>query len=76
MDIDRYNIYEHLRDFKVPASVLDNIFSSEEDLQVLMDAWNALLKDGYTQDESAKKISELIFQDLDIEPDHSNFVEK
>ena len=54
MDIDRYNIYEHLRDFKVPASVLDNIFSTEKDLQVLMDAWNALLKDGYTQDESSK----------------------
>ena len=76
MDIDRYNIYEHLRDFKVPASVLDNIFSTEQDLQLLMDAWNALLKDGYTQDETAKKIAELIFQDLDIDPNHSSDVEK
>ena len=76
MDIERYNAYEHLRDFKVPATVLDNIFSTEEDQQVLMEAWNALIQDGYSQDETAKKIAELIFQDLDIDPNHSSDVEK
>ena len=76
MDIERYNVYEHLRDFKVPAPVLDNIFSNEVDRQVLMGAWNALIQDGYSQDETAKKIAELIFQDLDIDPDHSSDVEK
>ncbi|MBH10849.1 MAG: hypothetical protein CMG74_10965 [Candidatus Marinimicrobia bacterium] len=76
MDIDRYSIYEYLRDFSVPASVLDNIFSSEKDLDVLIDAWNSLIKDGYSKDESAKRISELIFKELDIEPDQSSDVEK
>lgn len=76
MDIDRFNVYEHLRDFRVPASVLDNIFSSEEDLQVLLEAWNGLINSGYKQDEAAKHISDLIFKELDIEPDQSADVEK
>jgi len=76
MDIDRFNVYEHLRDFRVPASVLDNIFSSEEDLQVLLEAWNGLINSGYKQDEAAKHISDLIFKELDIEPDQSDDVEK
>ena len=50
MDIERYNVYEHLRDFKVPATVLDNIFSTEGDWHMLMGAWNALIQDGYFQD--------------------------
>ena len=41
-----------------------------------MRAWNALIRDGYSQDETAKKIAELIFQDLDIDPNHSSDVEK
>ena len=76
MDIKRYNIYEHLRDFGVPSTVLDNIFSSEDDLAILVEAWKSLLKEGIAPDQSAKKISEIIFQDLDIEPDHSFDEEK
>jgi len=41
-----------------------------------MEAWNTLIQDGYSQDETAKKIAELIFQDLDIDPNHSSDVEK
>ena len=44
MDIERLNIYERLRDFKVPATILDNIFSDEKDITVLENAYNALLE--------------------------------
>ena len=71
MNIERYNIYEHLRDFGVPSTVLDNIFSSEDDLKVLVKAWESLIEEGITPDQGAKKISEIIFRDLDIETDHS-----
>ena len=76
MDIKQYNIYEHLRDFGVPSTVLDNIFSSEDDLAILVEAWKSLLNEGIAPDQGAKKISEIIFKDLDIEPDHSFDEEK
>ena len=31
MDVTRLNIYKRLRDFKVPSSVLDDIFSNDKD---------------------------------------------
>ena len=42
------------------------IFSSEEDLQVLLEAWNGLINSGYKQDDAAKHISDLIFKELEI----------
>jgi len=71
MEIERLNIYKRLRDFKVPATVLDNIFSEKEDLNILVDAFNSLVNDGYKEDQAAEKISIMIFNELDIEPDHS-----
>ncbi len=71
MEIERLNIYKRLRDFKVPATVLDNIFSEKEDLNILVDAFNSLVNDGYKEDQAAEKISIMIFKELDIEPDHS-----
>ena len=44
MDVERLNIYRRLRDFKVPATVLDNIFSSDKDSVVLVDAFKSLKK--------------------------------
>ena len=35
IDIKRYNIYGHLRDFGVPSSILDTVFENDEDAQVL-----------------------------------------
>ena len=35
MDMVRFNIYERLRDFKVPSTVLDNIFLEQTDAQIL-----------------------------------------
>ena len=70
MDVERINIYRRLRDFKVPATVLDNIFSSDKDSMVLIDAFRSLKKDGYQEDQAADEISKMIFKELQIEPDH------
>ena len=70
MDVERINIYRRLRDFKVPATVLDNIFSSDKDSIVLIKAFRSLIKDGYKEDQAADEISKMIFKELQIEPDH------
>ena len=76
MDANRVNVYNRLRDFGVPSTVLDNIFKDNSDAQVLINAFEALLEDGHSEDESAKEISEMIFRELDIVPDQSIEVEK
>ena len=76
MDANRVNVYNRLRDFGVPSTVLDNIFKDKSDAQVLINAFEALLEDGHSEDESAKEISEMIFKELDIVPDQSIEVEK
>ena len=69
MDMNRFNLFRRLRDFKVPTSVLDSIFSKIEDLNVLNKAFEALLEEGYREDEAAEKIAKLILKDLNIAPD-------
>ena len=76
MDVQRLNIYERLRDFKVPSSVLDDIFSNEEDLSVLENVFSALIDDGFREDSAAEEISKMIFKELDIDPDQSLTDEK
>jgi len=76
VDISRLNLYQRLRDFKVPSTVLDNIFAAEEDIKILEDAFNSLLKDNFSKDQAAEEISKTIFKELDIEPDHLIEVEK
>jgi hypothetical protein len=69
MNIARLNIYKRLRDFKVPSSILDEVFSNHKDLKILEDSFSALVDDGFTEDESAENISKMIFKELDIDPD-------
>ena len=76
MEVDRLNIYERLRDFKVPSSILDSIFSEEEDIKVLLVVFNALIDDGLHEDQAAQEISKMIFKELDIDPDQSSVDEK
>jgi len=76
MDVQRLNIYERLRDFKVPSSVLDDIFSNEKDLSILEDAFSALIDDGFSEDKAAEEISKMIFKELDIDTDQSFTDEK
>ena len=66
MDVERLNIYKRLRDFNVPSTVLDNIFSEEMDIKILESAFRALVKDGFKEDDAAKEISKMIFKELDI----------
>ena len=70
MNVERLNIYRRLRDFKVPATILDDIFSSEKDSLVLVEAFRSLKKDGFKDDQAADEISKMIFKEIDIEPDH------
>ena len=76
MDVQRLNIYERLRDFKVPSPILDDIFSNEEDLSVLENAFSALIDGGFSEDSAAEEISKMIFKELDIDPDQSLTDEK
>ena len=76
MDVTRLNIYKRLRDFKVPSSVLDEIFSNDKDLKILEDAFSALVDDGFREDESAEEISKMILKELDVDPDQSLTEEK
>ena len=70
MEIEKLNIYKRLRDFNVPTSILDDIFSNEQDLDVLIKGWNNLQKAGFKDDEIASKISELIFKEIGFNPTH------
>lgn len=76
MNIDRLNLYKRLRDFRVPNTILDNIFSEENDIKILEEAFQSLLDENYTKDEAAEKIAKIIFKDLDVDPDYSIEVEK
>jgi len=69
MEILKINIYERLRDFRVPAAILDDIFNSEEDLKKLVDAWKALKSDGFSDDDTAEELSKIFFDELDIKFD-------
>ena len=66
MDVERLNIYKRLRDFKVPSTILDNIFSDENDVKILENAFRALVEDGFKEDDAAKEISKMIFKELDL----------
>ena len=69
MNVERLNIYKRLRDFKVPSTVLDNIFSDEGDIKTLEVAFRALVEDGFKEDDAAKEISKMIFKELDLSVD-------
>ena len=70
MEIEKINIYNRLRDFNVPASILDDIFSNEQDLDVLIRGWYNLQESGLKDDDIANKISELIFKEIGSDPSH------
>ncbi len=68
MDLTRLNIYQRLRDFDVPAAVLDEIFAHEEDLAILEKAWNDLESTSLTNDAIAREIAGVIFDELGFHP--------
>ena len=58
-------MYQRLRDFMVPSVVLDEIFSSKEDLETLKDSWNSLKSSGRNDDEIGEEVSKIILAELD-----------
>ncbi len=66
MELLKLNIYERLRDFNVPAVILDEIFSNEEDLKKLIIAWETLKKNDFSDDDTAQEISKIFFKELDL----------
>ena len=75
MEIEKLNIYNCLRDFNVPAEILDEIFANEKDLEILIDGWRDLKSTGLKHDEIADKISKLIISEIGFDP-YQNPVEK
>jgi len=69
MDLMKLNMYQRLRDFQVPSSILDEIFADESDLNVLETNWKELEANGMSGDEIAEEVSKMIFEQLDITPD-------
>ena len=70
MDYKKVNIYNRLRDHFVPSSVLDDIFRNEVDIKTLKTAYDSLVKDGFSQDDAAKEIADLVFKETGIDPDY------
>ncbi len=67
MEIKKLNIYQRLRDFQVPSSVLDMVFEDKDDLAQLINAWDALKSDGFTDDETAQEIADIFFKEINIQ---------
>ena len=64
MEMKNLNMYQRLRDFEVPAAVLDEIFSNKEDLATLKNAWEDLSKEELNHDEIARSIAKVILEEL------------
>ena len=64
MESSNLNIYQRLRDFDIPAPVLDEIFSNEDDLNTLIKSWGELKEQGLKDDQIAKAISKIILKEL------------
>ena len=57
-------MYQRLRDYNVPAAVLDEIFSNEKDLKTMEKSWLELKENGMKDDEIAAAISKIIIDEI------------
>ena len=64
MQQSNLNIYQRLRDFNVPAPVLDEIFSNDEDLKTLNKSWQELKDQNLKDDQIAEAVAEIILKEL------------
>ncbi len=60
-------MFQRLRDFNVPAVVLDEIFSNKKDLKTMEKSWEELKSKGMKDDEIAEAISKIIIDELGVE---------
>ena len=70
MEIEKINIYNCLRDFNIPAAILDDIFAEKKDLDILINSWRKLKATGLKHDEVAEKVSKLILSEVGIDTNH------
>jgi len=52
-----------------PFSILDEIFSSPDDLEILETNWQKLESNNISGDEIAEEVSKIIFDQLGMTPD-------
>tara|TARA_B100001996_G_scaffold63367_2_gene45411 strand:- start:1040 stop:1279 length:240 start_codon:yes stop_codon:yes gene_type:complete len=64
MKASNLNIYQRLRDFNVPAAVLDEIFSNNDDLSTLITSWDELKNQNLKDDQIAEAVSKIILKEL------------
>tara|TARA_B100000925_G_scaffold280704_1_gene251668 strand:+ start:554 stop:787 length:234 start_codon:yes stop_codon:yes gene_type:complete len=64
MKASNLNIYQRLRDFNIPAAVLDEIFSNKDDLATLIKSWNELKEQKLKDDQIAEAVSKIILKEL------------
>ena len=57
-------MYQRLRDYNVPAAVLDEIFSNENDLKTMEKSWLELKESGMKDDDIAAAISKIVIDEL------------
>ena len=57
-------MYQRLRDYNVPAAVLDEIFSNEKDLKTMEISWAELKENGMKDDDIAAAISKIVIDEL------------
>ena len=57
-------MYQRLRDYNVPAAVLDEIFSNEKDLKTMEKSWTELKENGMKDDDIAAAISKIVIDEL------------
>ena len=57
-------MYQRLRDYHVPATVLDEIFSNEKDLKTMEKSWAELKENGMKDDDIAAAISKIVIDEL------------
>ncbi len=76
MELNKINIYQRLRDFEVPAPILDEIFSNDEDTTILLKSWSELESAGMSGDEIASEIATMIFTEIKDDLNQNSVNEK
>ena len=74
MDIKHNNIYTRLRDYEIPSSVLDEIFSNPENLSILIKAWDFLIENKHNEDQASGELAKIITKEIRL--DQSQDAEK
>ncbi|MFQ5485428.1 MAG: hypothetical protein ACE5DO_08905 [Desulfobacterales bacterium] len=59
-------IYQRLRDFHIPAAILDTIMAKNDMKSTLLKVWHDLREKGLLEDEIAESVARTIQKELDL----------